>query len=176
MKKRCKRRKVVVPNALATLMVVSKCAKDHMTEAEHAQFMDPLLFTIESLRVGKLGVEGLLVLVEHAYILFMLVERIGQHGTSDAIASVMPAHSRAMAIADSIDGIATRFRASDQAAATATELAAVRELMHWLDELAKVVPAGHIMRAMLDAADAVQARIDCINRRRELERLSALSN
>lgn len=175
MKKRCKRRKIV-PNRFATLMVVSKCAKDPMTEAEHTQFIDPILFALESLRVGKLGVEGLRVLIEHAYILFILVERIGQHGTSDAIASVMPARNRVIYIADAIDGIATRFRKSDYATATATELDTVRELMHWLDALATVVPAGHIMRAMLDAADAVKARIDCINRRRELERLSALSN
>lgn len=168
MKKQCKRRKIV-PNALSTLMVVSKCAKDPMTAAEHTQFIDPILFAVESLRVGKLRVEGLRVLIEHAYILFLLVDRIGQHGTSDAIASVMPAHGRAIDIADAIDGIATRFRASDQAAATSTELAAVRELLHWLDELAKVVPAGHIMRAMLAAADVVQERIDGINRRRALE-------
>lgn len=173
MKKRCKRRKIV-PNRFATLFVVSKCAKDPLTQAEHAQFMDPLLFTIESLRVGKLSAEGLLVLVEHAYILFLIVDRIGQHGTLDAISGVIPARNRVIDIADAIDGIATRFRKSDYATATATELDTVRELMHWLDALATVVPAGHIMRAMLDAADAVQARIDCINRRRELERLSAL--
>ena len=175
MKKRCKRRKIV-PNNLATMLVMSKCAKDPMTQEERTQFIDPILFAAESLRVGKLSVEGLRVLIEHAYILFLLVDRIGQHGTLDAISGVIPARNRVIYIADAIDGIATRFRKSDYATATATELDAVRELMHWLDALATVVPAGHIMRAMLDAADAVQARIDCINRRRELERLSALSN
>ena len=163
MKKRCKRR-VVVPNVLQASVALSSCSIRPLDESERGQFIDPVLGAVEALRVGKLCLEGLRVLIEHAYILFLLIDRVATHGTPDAVASVLPAHGRAGAIGDAIDGIATRFQRSDHAAATAVELEAVRELLHWLDQLAAVVPAGHVMRAMLAAAKVVDDRIHKINR------------
>ena len=168
MKKRCKRR-VVVPNVLQASIALSSCSVRPLDESERGQFIDPVLGAVEALRVGKLCLEGLRVLIEHAYILFLLIDRISQHGTTDAIAGVLPAHGRAQAIGDAIDGIATRFQRADYAAATAAELSAVRELLHWLDQLAAVVPAGHVMRAMLAAAKVVDDRIHKINKQSKKE-------
>ena len=168
MKKRCKRR-VVVPNVLQASIALGSCSIKPLDESERGQFIDPVLGAAEALRVGQLDLDGLRVLIEHAYILFFLIDRISQHGSTDAIASVLPAHGRAQAIGDAIDGIATRFQRADHASATAAELAAVRELVQWLDALTAVVPAGHVMRAMLAAAKVVDDRIHKINRQNAKE-------
>jgi len=106
-----------------------------------------------------LDMDGFITLNEINILGFCLAKRLYEFGTDGTKAAVISSKEIFEAAADALACIGERYAAKNKFGATGDETKALRESMHWVNDLLAVSTQGHTMTALIEAKTMVSEQL-----------------
>lgn len=126
-------------------------------EEQHSTLVAPFYATLDTLRSGDLDLDGYIRLNEANMFGFCLAKRLHQFAADETTRQILEPSQHAFEhAAEQIYLLGLRHEKTSRWTAKADELAAMRTSLQWLDELIKVSPEGHALKAMRQAEHEVR--------------------
>lgn len=125
-------------------------------DEQHRTLVAPFYATLDTLRSGDLDLDGYIRLNEANMFGFCLAKRLRQFAADETTRQILEPSQHAFEhAAEQIYLLGLRNQKTNSWTAWAEELAAMRTSLQWLDELIKVSPEGHTLRALRQAEKEV---------------------